>query len=562
MNTMNDLFVLAAFPTPGAYVNLLKIAGVVLLLLGWAAVVQWVDRDTDKVKTQREQWNMIVVGGGLAGFFVLIVPPWTSALYFVGVGLFLLLAGGSALWYVIHRNGRVVASGRVLTSDHIRRLLTGGGKAKTLTDQRGQRVRLAASDGKPIQLATEDPEEQLDYYAAQDFLYDMLWRRASDVDMLRNGERFRVVYQIDGVASERAEGVAVDEGERVFRYLKSAAGLNVEERRKPQVGAIHAALVSHEGKMGQIEVHTSGSTAGERLRLRTRGDSMVIRIHELGLMPARLEMVKELIARRHALMLLTAPRGAGVTTTMYAVAKAHDAFLNNIHTIEQRPIADLDNITQNKHEPGSSNVAYARSLQSILRREPDIVFVGECNDRETAQIATRATDERKIYMCMEAADSFEALSRYMSLVDDNKLVARALSAVTNQRLVRKLCPQCRQAFRPDADTLKKLNLPADKIERFYRPPTEPILDKKGREIICQECQGTGYRGRTGIFEVLAINEDIAKLIAEDAGIQRIKSAARRNRMYYLQEEGLFKVIDGTTSLNEVLRCLRSNSNGK
>ena len=156
--------------------------------------------------------------------------------------------------------------------------------------------------------------------------------------------------------------------------------------------------------------------------------------------------------------------------------------MNNIHALEKKPISDLDNITQHKYVSSESKVAYARTLQTVLRKEPDVVLVGECEDRETAQIAGRATEDRKIYMGIEATDTFEALSKYLGLIDDNKLAARSLSAVLNQRLVRVLCTECRQAFRPDPKTLKKLNLPVEKIERFYRPPTEPILDKKGNGI--------------------------------------------------------------------------------
>ena len=128
----------------------------------------------------------------------------------------------------------------------------------------------------------------------------------------------------------------------------------------------------------------------------------------------------------------------------------------------------------------------------------------------------------------------------------------------NQRLVRVLCDECREAFEPDAATLKKLNLPADKIDRFYRPPTEKKLDRKGREILCLTCQGTGYVGRTGVFELLVVDEGVTKLIEAGAPIDRIKAHSRKNRMYYLQETGLLKVIDGRTSMNEILRCLRTS----
>ncbi len=130
--------------------------------------------------------------------------------------------------------------------------------------------------------------------------------------------------------------------------------------------------------------------------------------------------------------------------------------------------------------------------------------------------------------------------------------------VLSQRLVRVLCRSCRQSFKPDEKLLKKANLPLDRIEHFHRPPTEPVYDRKGREIICQTCQGSGYVGRTAVFEVLIIDDQIRQLIAKGAPIKQIKGQARKNRTYYLQEEGLLKVIDGTTSLDEIIRGLRDD----
>ncbi|MDO8630164.1 MAG: ATPase, T2SS/T4P/T4SS family, partial [Phycisphaerales bacterium] len=194
-----------------------------------------------------------------------------------------------------------------------------------------------------------------------------------------------------------------------------------------------------------------------------------------------------------------------------------------------------------------------------LRREPDIVLVGECEDRETARIAGHsAAEDRKVYMGLPAKDSFDALGKFLTLLEDNALAAKALIGVINQRLVRVLCTECREAFQPDAAMLKKLNLQADKIERFYRPPTEQKLDRKGKPILCPNCQGSGYVGRIGVFEVMEIKPEITALIAEGAPLNRIKAECRKKKMYYLQEEGLRKVIDGITSMNEVIRCLSGN----
>lgn len=559
---MNSTFIpaiFAAVPGPGVYVNLIKIAVVLVLIVGWAAILQWVDRDTDVVKTKREQWNLITLSGSLVAFLVLMLGPWHGVgLFLAGIGLWLVIAGGAILAYVIHRNGRVIPAAKVLTGDHFKRLLSGQGDKKTKISDKGQRVRIADHAGKPQQFP-DDPEAAVDFQTTQDFLYDMLWRRASDVDVVAGKEKFRVVYRIDGVANERPEGLPPDEGERVNRYLKRIAGLNVEEIRRPQTGKIQTALLTHAGSMGFTEVNTSGSTAGERLRLKFQAGPQIMRLNEIGLPQARIEAINELMERHHGLFIISSPQHAGLTTTAYSILKGHDAYIKNIHAIERRPLADLDNITQKQYEGNNSDVNYARMLQSVLRREPDIVFVGECEDRETAQIASRAAaEDRKIYLGLNAKDCFDALSKYLTFLDDNKMASRALVGVVNQRLIRKLCTACREAFRPDSNILKKLNLPADKIEKFYRPPTEPILDKKGNEIICPQCQGTGYVGRTGVFELMIVDDAIKQLIAEGASVDRIKSQCRKSKMYYLQEEALLKVIDGTTSMDEVLRALREN----
>jgi len=359
---------------------------------------------------------------------------------------------------------------------------------------------------------------------------------------------------------ESPDGLPADVGERLFRYLKRIAGLNVEEARKPQTGQITVALLSHSGEVGPTEIRSSGTTQGERLRIHVQTGPVLMRLHELGIAPPRLDILKKnLLGKSTGLCLIAAPPQNGLTTTQYAVVRSHDAYMHNIHALERRKSLDLDNITQQVYEGTNTDVNYARMLQTVLRREPDIVMVSECEDKETAQIATRAgATDRKIYMGIHAADCFDALTKYLKFVGDTATAAKALRGVLAQRLVRVLCEQCREAFKPDPDTLKKLNLPLDKIERFYRPPSEPKLDRKGKEILCPSCQGSGYTGRTGIFELLVVDETVANLIAEGTALNRIKAQCRKSKMYYLQEEGLLKVIDGTTSMNEILRCLRSN----
>lgn len=550
--------ILAASSDAPLYIDPIKIAIAVVLFFAWAWAAQWVDRDTDLVKTKRERWNLIVLSGSFVAFLVFFIPPWSGGMFGVGVAFWMLIVGATMLAYVFHRNGRVVPDARVLTVGHLKRMLPGGGGAAKAKSTKGLQIRLNDHAGKFVEMPTT-PDEMKSFEMVQDFLYEILWKRVSDLDMTPGKEEYRVVYRIDGVAGERPEGIPLAEGERMVQYLKKLAGLKVEEVRRPQSGRIQAGLLNAPGEPGFTEVKTSGSMAGERLMLHVQSGPALMRLTDVGLATPREEIVKGFLNKKTGLVLISAPPRHGLTTTQYAILRSHDAYMNNIYALERRKMVDLDNVTQNVYEGANSDVNFARMLQTVLRREPDIVLVDNCEDRETARIASRAAaEDRKIYMGIQAKDCFDALSKYVALLEDHAMASKALIGVTNQRLMRVLCKDCREAFHPDEATLKKLNLPAEKIERFYRPPTEQKLDRKGKPILCTTCQGTGYVGRVGVFEVMNIDPTVAALIAEGAPINRIKSQCRKNKMYYLQEEGLLKVIDGTTSMNEVLRCLGGN----
>ncbi|HUU84074.1 MAG TPA: ATPase, T2SS/T4P/T4SS family [Phycisphaerae bacterium] len=556
MNALAMFTLLAQEVGPGDHFSLIKIGIFTVLFVGWLFTCQWVDRDADFVKTNREQWNMLVLAGGIAGLAVWLLVPWAgTGKFLLGLAFWLLLANGAAAAYIVHRNGRVVASARVMTPAHFKRVMAGGGKKKERVD-RGQRVRMADSEGKDVNRPA-DPETAEQYAATQEFLFDVLWRRSTDADMVVTKDGVRLVYRVDGVAAEQRDRITLEDAERVILYLKHLAGLNAEERRRPQVGRIQAALLASEGDLGTVEVHASGSTAGERLRLRVVTSESLKRISDLGLTKSGLEQLKGLISLPGGLVVFSGAKHSGVTTTQYAVLREHDAFMQNLHTLEHAPLTDLDNITQNQHQGPSTDVGYARQLQSVLRREPNVVLIGECPDRETALIACRAAAaDKKIYLALEAKGVFDVLEQLRQMVEDHALLSAALRGIVNQRLVRVLCPACRQTFKPDEKLLKKLNLPAGKVEHFHRPPTEPVLDRKGREIICQTCRGTGFVGRMGVFEFMVADKAVTKLLAEGAPVPRIRDYCRRAKMFDLRRAGLQKVYDGVTSLDEILRALR------
>ncbi len=543
---------------PQTYFSLVRIAVFAALFIAWAFVCQWVDRDAEFVKTVREQWNLIVISGGVAGLLVWLVVPLAlrpgTITFVLGLAFWLLLAGGAALAYVFHRNARVVPAARVLTVGHAKRMMAGGGGAKRQKVDKGQRVRLANCEGKTVD-PPDDPDEYLNFAATQEFLFDVLWRRSTDADMIIGKDKAALVYRIDGAVLDQPDRITVEDAERVVSYLKTLAGLNAEERRRPQTGRIQAGLLARPDLL-PVDVHASGSVSGERLRLQLLTAQTLKRLGDLGLREPDHETLTGLIKTPSGLVIVAGPKQSGITTTQYALIRDHDAFMQNLHTLERTPLLELENITQNVIRAAGPE-EFARQLQLVLRREPNVVVVGECADRTTAQIAARAAaGDRKIYLAFEAKDGFEALEKYREMVENNATVANSLLAVTNQRLVRILCTACREAFKPDEKLLKKLNLPVEKIEHFYRPPTEPIADKKGRPVTCQTCQGTGYMGRKGVFEILRVDDKVKAMLAEGAPLQRIKDHHRRLRTPDLWRAGLQQVYDGVTSLDEILRVLR------
>ena len=275
----------------------------------------------------------------------------------------------------------------------------------------------------------------------------------------------------------------------------------------------------------------------------------------LGFHADQIEKMEELIQMPGGLILVTGPKTSGITSTLYSIIRRHDAYIQNIHSLEISTMCELDNISQNTVEKASSTGKSAvRRLQSVLLGDPDVLLVGFCDDAETAQVAAEAAGKgKRIYVALKASGAFSALQKWLQMVGDSRKVATTLLAVVNQRLLRRLCPECREAYVPDTNLLKRLNLPVDKIKRFYRPPTETEYDKRGKPIVCPHCQSTGYLGRTAVFQTIFVSDALKELIQNGDPVNDMRAQCRKDKMLYLQEQAMRKVIDSTTSIQEVSR---------
>jgi type II secretory ATPase GspE/PulE/Tfp pilus assembly ATPase PilB-like protein len=528
----------------GGYVSLWKALFFVMAFAAWAPMVNWVFADTQAVRTNTLFWTLAIALAGILTLFIWLLIP----VFIIGLLLYLVVLTGVSMTYVIHRNSRVAEFEKVLTGDHIRGLFANPGKK---IEKASHGITFFTVNGNEVPLPEPKSREQEGFILACDVIDDAVWHRADIVRFVPQKEEYAIIYEIDGVTTKQNPRTR-DEVDQFVYYVKHLAGLEVEEKRKPQKGRFTALFP--ENKKTGWEVSTSGSTAGEQIRLERVSELVSRKIADLGLNDNQLEAINDLRNLKKGLVILSGPPKSGLTTTFYTLLGNHDPFMNNINTLEKTLGAELTNITQYTFSMSDTGTTtYARKLQSVFRKGPDIVGIADCEDAQTAQLAcSGAKDGKVIYAGLTANSVNEALEKWIAWVGDKGLVAETLEAVINQRLVRKLCNDCRQAYQPNAALFKKFNLPPDDARMFYRPG-EIEYDKHGRPIICQTCQGTGFYGRVGLFETIRITPELREVIRKAKSTQEIATACRRAGMLYMQEQAIKKVSESVTSINEVIR---------
>jgi type II secretory ATPase GspE/PulE/Tfp pilus assembly ATPase PilB-like protein len=304
-----------------------------------------------------------------------------------------------------------------------------------------------------------------------------------------------------------------------------------------------------------FRVATAGSVVGEKLVMRILDPArQVASLKHIGMREQIRKQIRSLVTRPHGLFIVCGPTGAGKSTTLYACLAEIDRYQKNVITVENPVEYHIDNVTQIEINPKAGKT-FASELRSILRQDPDVIYIGEIRDQETAEIACQAAQTgHMVFTTLHANDTVTAIARLIDLGVQPFMVASAVSAVLGQRLVRVLCPRCKQRYKPNADMLRKANLPADKIKFFYRPP-----ERKGNDDsdnVCAFCLGAGYHGRSGVFELLELNDTIREMIKENPNFAAIKQEAVKNGLKYLQEDGLRQVIEGRTSIQELLRVCK------
>jgi len=535
----------------GGYISILKLIGYLALFFAWLPLIGWVQRDAEVLETKEGLWTGLVLGVGAAAAIIWLVIP----LYIGGMLFYLLAVGTVAVAYVKHRNGRVLDYDSVLTVDHIKSLLVSKEKKmealKSLT--------FVTANKNEIPVPEPRTADFFGYKTTYDIISDAIWRRAGSVAFSPTAEDYKVAYFVDG-ASLKQPSIAREQVGYFITFVKEMAGLDPKERRKPQKGR----FTIRRGKDDMPwEITTAGSTAGEQIRLKHIEQETISKLDEIGLMPEQHKQLSQLDGVKQGVCIVSGPPKTGVTTTLYALLRNHDAFINSINTLERQPSGELSNITQNIYAlSDTGTTTFGAKLQAIVRMGPDIVGVAECEDAETARVACAAAKDGKlVYVTLKADSVLQALGKWMRLVGDRNLVAETLLCASNQRLLRKLCEECKQGYTPDKELFKKFNITADKTKVLYRAG-KVQYDKHGKPMTCDHCQGTGYFDRAGNFELVVMNDALRQAVRKSKSLPEIGAQFRRAKVLYLQEQVLRRVIAGTASINEMIRVLSTSRTKK
>ena len=356
----------------------------------------------------------------------------------------------------------------------------------------------------------------------------------------------RCRYRIDGVLYEKFS-IPKSQQAAVISRIKIMANLNIAEHRLPQDGRIKIRL---SGKEIDIRVSIIPTAHGERvvMRILEKGN-FLFSLEQLGMCRHDYELVDKLILSSHGIILVTGPTGSGKSTTLYAALQRVNSPDKNIITVEDPIEYQIPGIGQIQVRP-KIGLTFAMGLRHILRQDPDVILVGEIRDHETAEMAVQASlTGHLVFSTLHTNDSAGAITRLVNMGIEPFLVTSSTISIMAQRLVRRICQHCREAYTPEAASLAELGISPDTLQD----------GKVFRGVGCVKCQNRGYHGRTGIFELLAMTPEIQELALKGADSNTIKREARKQGMRTLREDGAYKVTQGVSTIEEILRVTRDDA---
>lgn len=532
-----------------------------LPFIGWAWIVSTIyDKHALRFHLPRESWNLAHLVAGLAALILGLGIPAMAGLdglvgFAVALGLVLVVLGIDIAAYpaVANKDERVPPEHHVrLNFDAIKESRA----AKAETKQAGRaELKIISADKSLVEVPNNDTPEFAVRVASERIVLEALEAHATQIDLLpasREGA-YAVSLLIDGVRS-KGEPLPPADAAKVMDFWKQCAGLAIDDRRRLQKGDLQ--IERHEVKT-PIHLTTQGGQGGMRLTMLLNPAKQVRRkIEDMGLLDNQLEDLQALVDEGLGVVLLSAPPDNGRTTLMYRVVKMHDAYTRNVQTIELDIQDSLEGIRQNLFDPTDQDQEFSKLVRSIFRRDPDVVAIAELDSDAASEIASADLDRVRAYPLLKEDGALPAIQRWVKLVGDPKTASEGLKGVVAGKVMRTLCTNCRVAYQPTPEMLKKLGLPADRVKQLFKVGGQVMI--KNKPEVCPVCAGRGYFGQTGIFEVYPLGPDERSLIAQ-GNLPALRTELRKRPTPTIQQAALRKAVEGVTSVEEVLRVTAQES---
>lgn len=537
---------------------LFKLLSMFIVFWMWVAAGDWVNKDSQIYNLGYQKWNPIIyVPFVLVTMIVVFLPIaiWIKALVMFVVFF--------ATWlpYVLIHNRNVEPHLTVLTGPWWRfafATVMGGIGVKVNTERKAgyemgapvELMAMGAADSTANNANLITARHSPGYLIVKDLFAEMINRRAEKVMLDFTQQGVSVRYEIDGVWLN-GEPRDRESSDVMLAVVKTLANLNIKDRRNKQEGKFGA---KYEGKSYICPVTTQGTQSGERAVIHCVGEKKSLTHYaDLGMREGLQKQWAGIMAQEKGLVIFCALPGGGLTTLTNVSIDETDRLMRDFVAIEDANNRehDIQNVSVTTYD-SSKGETPATHLPVLIRNYPNVYILRDMTDVEAAKLLFKeVTDDHLVITSIRAKEAAEALLRFLQLKMPQKEFASVVTAVLNQRLIRKLCPDCKVAYTPPAEVLKKLGIPPGKVEKLYRPPKAEEIEKP-----CKTCQAIGYLGRTGLFELLVVTDDMRKILVQQPKMELLKQAARADRQRSLQEEGVLLVAQGITSLAELQRVLQ------
>lgn len=409
-----------------------------------------------------------------------------------------------------------------------------------------------ALNGQPANLKENARLVKAGLMPAKNIVTDGLALGAEFIRFDPKGERYQVAFYVDGVANPGPK-LSKQQGLAVVQIIKLLSGMNIQERKKPQSGGVFAEL---EEVSYQLRVSTTPvKTGGERLSMKAINVKEPLeRADDIGITEENRERIRELGKGRHGLLLVSGSPNSGTTTTTFGVVRSVDAYQYTIFALADPEHRELSHIATLDKKEGDT---FDDDLRRIIRMEADIIYLNPITDEEYVGSILNVIDEVTMIAELSAKDALSGMMKFCKLAGDTEKGVNALRCVVGHKLIRTLCDQCKEAFRPNPKLIAKMGLPKS-TKMLYRPPRQTV-DEEGNEIEpCEKCAGLGYHGRTLLMEMYIMTDEMKELIIGGADTSKIKAFAKKQDMPNFQKDAMRLVAEGKVSLDELQRAFKSS----